>query len=123
MDLKTRLSNLIKEGRYTQREIANKCGIDESLVSRFIRGKRVPTIDTLIKMSQALNLSTDYLLGLSDNTNQETFSQELQLRYIRNLENELEELIGGDKIKERISDVQIKTLTEICSKAEERREF
>ena len=74
-------------------------------------------------MSQALNLSTDYLLGLSDNTNQGTFSQELQLRYIRNLENELEELIGGDKIKERISDVQIKTLTEICSKAEERREF
>lgn len=123
MDLKTRLSDLIKEGRYTQREIANKCGVDESLISRFIRGKRVPTIDTLIKMSQALNLSTDYLLGLSDYTNRETFPQELQLRYIKNLEEELGNLIGGDKIKKRLSDLQLRSLTEVCNEKEERGEF
>lgn len=123
MDLKTRLSGLIKEGHYTQREIANKCGIDESLISRFIRGKRVPTIDTLMKMSQALNLSTDYLLGLSDYTNRETFPQELQLRYIKNLEKELGRLIGGDKIKKRLSDLQLEALTEVCNEKEERGEF
>lgn len=49
----------------TQRELAQLCGFTEFQVSRYETGKHEPAISTLEAMAQQLNVSTDYLLGLS----------------------------------------------------------
>lgn len=51
----------------TQGDLSDACGITQSRISEFERGARVPETPTLIKLARALNCSTDYLLGLSDN--------------------------------------------------------
>lgn len=49
----------------TQRELAQLCRFTEFQVSRYETGKHVPSIATLEIMAQILEVSTDYLLGLS----------------------------------------------------------
>ena len=58
----TRLSNDL-----TQEELAVKIGTDVKQVSRWESGKFAPNIETLVVIAQALNVSADYLLGLTDN--------------------------------------------------------
>lgn len=47
----------------SQRTLGLKAGIPYSSVGHFESGMRIPTIETLRRLGQALNVSTDYLLG------------------------------------------------------------
>lgn len=51
----------------TQKEFAQKCGVIERTVSYWETGKRECDLNTLIKISKTLDVSVDYLLGISDN--------------------------------------------------------
>lgn len=55
----------IKSG-LTQSELAEKVGVSEVSISKYEQGKAKPQMDTIIKMSQELGVSTDFLLGLED---------------------------------------------------------
>lgn len=55
----------VKRG-YTQETFAAELGIEKKQVSRWETGSTVPGSDRLAEMAKVLDVSTDYLLGLSD---------------------------------------------------------
>lgn len=67
--LAKRLKELRKENNYSQYEIAELMGIVQVTYSHYELGKRSISIQNLVKIAQIYNVSTDYLLGLSDNKN------------------------------------------------------
>jgi transcriptional regulator with XRE-family HTH domain len=52
---------------YSQSELADRCGLHVSAVSHFETGRRSPSFDNLKVLSDALDVTTDYLLGRVDN--------------------------------------------------------
>lgn len=52
---------------WTQRELANKLGVTQVTISRYITGLREPKIPTIMKLSKALGVTISYLIGYSDN--------------------------------------------------------
>lgn len=58
---------LAREARkLTQSELAEKAGFQPSAISHFETGGRTPSFDNLKRLADALNVSTDYLLGRVD---------------------------------------------------------
>ncbi len=58
-----KISELLKESGMTQRELALRIGSTEMTVSRYVRNERQPKAEILSKIAEALNTTTDYLLG------------------------------------------------------------
>lgn len=58
------LSELDKQGM-TQKQLAEKSGITEAAISRYLSGERTPRSVFLAKIAKALGVSSDYLLGES----------------------------------------------------------
>lgn len=58
----------IKRG-YTQDEFAKILNISTSSISLYENGDREPSLSMLKTISETLNVSSDYLLGLTDNKN------------------------------------------------------
>lgn len=65
--LSDRLIFLQREKNVLKKDIANAAGVSIMGYYRYERGTRLPTSDTLIKLADFFNVSTDYLLGRSDN--------------------------------------------------------
>lgn len=63
-----RLKELRKQAHLTQVELAKLLGIGQSSYADWERGKKKPTQGNLVKIAQILNVSVDYLVGNSDNT-------------------------------------------------------
>ena len=61
-----RIKILLERDHVSQRYLADYIGITAQSVNFYVNGVTVPDIDALIKMAQFFNVSTDYLLGLSD---------------------------------------------------------
>ena len=59
---------------FTQQELANELGIQKTQISDLERGKKGMTINELKKYSKFFNVTTEYLLGLSDNKYHKTFN-------------------------------------------------
>lgn len=57
-------------GKMTQRQLAAKIGTTEVTVSRWLNGSRIPKLTDAVQIASVLNVSLDYLSGLSDITNQ-----------------------------------------------------
>lgn len=56
--IKTDRIKKVREARgMTQGEFAEALGVDRSLVSRWENGKKIPQLDTLIRISDVLNCS------------------------------------------------------------------
>jgi transcriptional regulator with XRE-family HTH domain len=49
-----------------QVDLANKAGLQPTAISHFETGGRAPSFDNLRRLADALNVSTDYLIGRSD---------------------------------------------------------
>lgn len=47
----------------TQAQLAEKAGLPAAAISHFETGGRKPSFENLVKLSEALGVSTDYLLG------------------------------------------------------------
>ncbi len=62
-----RLKELRKNKGISQRELARKVKVSSAMVSDYEAGKRSPTIEVLEKFARFFGVSTDYLLGLTDN--------------------------------------------------------
>ena len=50
----------------TQEELAEKLNISQKSISKYETGARKPSFETLTEMAKLFNVSTDYLLGISD---------------------------------------------------------
>ena len=64
--LSKRLKELRIENNYSQYEIANIIGIAQVTYSHYELGRRSVSIQNLVKIAKIYNVSTDYLLGMSD---------------------------------------------------------
>lgn len=51
----------------TQTQLASRMWVKKSIISAYETDARPPSLDMLIKYSKEFNVSTDFLLGLSDN--------------------------------------------------------
>lgn len=61
-----RLRKLIDRSKKTRQELATALGCDTSMVTKHYNGDRAVSVDFLVKYAQYFNVTTDYLLGLSD---------------------------------------------------------
>ena len=52
----------IKQGM-KQSDLAEKIGVDTYLIGRYERGDSEPRLKTILKISEVLKVSVDYLLG------------------------------------------------------------
>lgn len=61
-----RLKTTRKQNGYTQVSLAEKLQVSKGTVAMWETGKRTPDFETLIALSELFDVSTDYLLGKSD---------------------------------------------------------
>ena len=64
-----RIKSLRKGSHLNQIEFANILNISNSTLSQYETGQRVPSDDIKIKIAEYFQVSTDYLLGVSNNKN------------------------------------------------------
>ncbi|QDI92004.1 helix-turn-helix transcriptional regulator [Salicibibacter cibarius] len=67
--LKDRLTQLRKANKKTQQDMAPILGITRPAYTAYERGTRNPDYDTLRKIAEYFDVTTDYLLGLTDDPN------------------------------------------------------
>lgn len=65
--MKDRLKQLRISAGYTQLTVRMKTGIEQSLISKYESGERVPTTENLQILADFYNVSVDYILGRTDN--------------------------------------------------------
>lgn len=63
-----RIAKLRKELDINQKELATKVGITEASLSRYENNLREPKSEIIVRLAKSLNTSTDYLLGINENT-------------------------------------------------------
>lgn len=61
-----RVKNLRLSNNISQKQLGSVIGLSLQAVSDIERCKRLTTIDKLVEMAYYFNVSTDYLLGVSD---------------------------------------------------------
>lgn len=61
-----RISKALILRNIKQKELAKEIGVMDNVVSYWCKGSRTPNTEQIIKISRVLNVSTDYLLGVSD---------------------------------------------------------
>lgn len=66
VDFGNTLKELRKNAGLTQQELADRIWVSKAAVSYYEQSLRCPSPEILVKISQALHVSTDYLLGLED---------------------------------------------------------
>ncbi|TSK07939.1 MAG: helix-turn-helix transcriptional regulator [Geobacter sp.] len=54
---------MLSEKGWTQKQIEEKTGIPQTMISRYTRGKSC-TVENLVKIAKAFDVSTDEVLGL-----------------------------------------------------------
>lgn len=61
-----RLRKIREEARLTQEELAEMIGLGVIQINRYENGKTEPNGEIIANLAKALNISSDYLLGLAD---------------------------------------------------------
>ena len=60
--IQVRLAEVIKESGMTQSEIARRLGIKHQQISWYLRGQKMPALDTLANLCKLLDVDTNYIL-------------------------------------------------------------
>lgn len=79
-----RISDLLQKNGLTQRELADKVGVTEVSMSRYIKGDRVPKGPIIANIAVALHTTTDYLLGQESEEDSELVYYQTQRAIARN---------------------------------------
>lgn len=66
MIIAKRIRELRLENGLTQKALSEKVLCDQSMIARWEKGECEPTASAILKLSEALNCSCDYLLGKTD---------------------------------------------------------
>ncbi len=57
----------------TAKSFAENFGIDATTVTRYLQGKRVPSVANLVRLADYFNCTTDYLLGRTQENHTKSF--------------------------------------------------
>ena len=80
MEFSERLKDVRKQAGLTQVDVAEKLGISQPAYASWERGVKKPTQDNLVKIAKILNVSVDYLVGISKEKSDELDNIELLFR-------------------------------------------
>lgn len=121
-----RILRLREEKEMKQKELADLVGITEASLSRYENNKRIPNGEIISKIASALGVTTDYLLGLTDN---EGLSTEINIpkeytdkykitsrdkkQYIESMKKANEAFFMNDEFDEEDKKEILDTMTEI----------
>lgn len=67
MEFQKILIQELQTQKITPYKLAKGTGLSKQSISNYINGKQQPTIDKFILICKYLDVSADYLLGLTDN--------------------------------------------------------
>jgi transcriptional regulator with XRE-family HTH domain len=56
----------LKGSGLTQKQLAEKLNIDNSNITKWKRGENIPSLEIFYQLCKILDVSADYLLGLTD---------------------------------------------------------
>ena len=62
-----RIKEIRKSKNLSQIQVAKKIGMEQTQYSRYERGENEIKVNVLIEICKALNVSADYILGLTNN--------------------------------------------------------
>ena len=62
----TRINTALAAANLKQKDLAKELDVTDNTVSYWCNGTRTPNTDQIIQIARVLNISSDYLLGLSD---------------------------------------------------------
>ena len=65
-DIQVRLRECIEDSPYTQKEIAKAVNVSSQTISKYMKQNIFPALDTLANLCSFLDVSSDYILGISD---------------------------------------------------------
>jgi transcriptional regulator with XRE-family HTH domain len=74
-----KIEKVLEKSQMTQRELANIINLDETILSRIIKGEREPKNEVLANIATALHVTTDYLLDVEKN---DDFDSKKEIRLI-----------------------------------------
>lgn len=111
--LKERIRKVMAEDGISEAEFSKRTGFNKEKTDRFLYSNPYPTVEELIRIARALNVTTDYLLELSDRKRISP-TDELLLRTVtpvekkllstfRNLNEDYQDVVIG-KAKEALID-------------------
>lgn len=63
MEFKEKLAQALKDNKMTATELAQRSGVNKSLISRYLTGERIPKYDKISSMAKALHVDERYLLS------------------------------------------------------------
>tara|TARA_B000000557_G_scaffold84320_1_gene67628 strand:- start:266 stop:637 length:372 start_codon:yes stop_codon:yes gene_type:complete len=90
-----RIKKIIEENNLSNSEFAEKIGIPKSSVTHLLAERNNPSLDIIIKISEAFeNISTDYLIFGQENQVKPTIQDS------NTLFNELDESVSEDTVKD-----------------------
>ena len=99
-----RLKGLRKERNMTIEDLSTALGFPRSTYAGYETEKRKPSIETIIRLAEFYNVSTDYILGLSDD------------RDPKKVENNIKEYLKKEGLNwdgRPLSDEELKPIKEI----------
>lgn len=56
------LAEALKQRTMTQEELASKIGVNQSMISHYITGRRMPALDTLSRLCTVLDVDANEIL-------------------------------------------------------------
>ena len=65
-DIQRRIREEIQNSNLSQRQIAEKLGINPSTVSKYMRQDKFPSLETFANLCKILDVSADDILGIND---------------------------------------------------------
>ena len=65
-EIQQRLAEEIRQSGITQAEITKRLGIKHQQISCYLKGQKMPTLDTFANLCRILDVSSDEILGLKD---------------------------------------------------------
>lgn len=92
-----RLKKIRETNNMLQSDLAKKINLSSSAVSMYELGERDPDTETLKKIADVLNVSTDYLLGRTDKPQIDIFDKPMTLAASMKNNADLSEISEHDK--------------------------
>ena len=104
-----RLTEMRKQKGYTQKHLAELLGISPTRLNYWEKGKREPDVVNILEIAKTLEVSIDYLIGNSDNPQQQIIDILLQVedKIKKQLVADYDRLTyaGQQKVREYIADL------------------
>ncbi len=64
--IKERLTEVLKNCKLSQTELAKQLNIGQSNIAHYIKGDRMPSLETLANLCKVLKVSPEYILCFND---------------------------------------------------------